>query len=61
MSYSRALNRELKTKGIRMMSMNPAWVKTEFFDHAIKLQVLGVKLLPHRLVMNIWMKQQKHK
>ena len=102
MSYSRALNRELKTKGIRMMSMNPAWVKTEFFDHAtkpgndaityfnvmyqakdvvatalrdlyrskkdvsihglpIKLQVLTVKLLPHRLVMNIWMKQQKHK
>ncbi len=102
MSYSRALNRELKTRGIRMMSMNPAWVKTEFFDHAIKpgddavtyfnvmyeardvvatglhdlyrtkkdvsihglpikLQVLGVKLLPHRLVMNIWMKQQKHK
>jgi len=27
----------------------------------IKLQVFGVKLLPHRLVMNIWMRQQKHK
>ena len=27
----------------------------------IKLQVLGVKLLPHKLVMNIWMRQQKHK
>lgn len=102
LSYSRALNRELKTEGIRVMSVNPGWVKTEFFDHAtqssndavtyynvmyeakdvirtairdlyhtkkdvsihglpIKLQVLGVKLLPHKLVMNIWMKQQKHK
>lgn len=102
LSYSRALNRELKTKGIRVMSVNPGWVKTEFFEHAtatsnnavtyynvmyeakdviktairdlyhsrkdvsihglpVKLQVLGVKLLPHKLVMNIWMKQQKHK
>ena len=102
LSYSRALNRELKTKGIRVMSVNPGWVKTEFFDHAtatsndavtyynvmyeakdviktairdlyhtkkdvsihgfqIKAQVLLVKLLPHRIVMEIWMKQQKHK
>lgn len=102
LSYSRALNRELKTKGIRVMSVNPGWVKTEFFNHAtmtsndavtyynvmyeakdviktavhdlyhtkkdvsihglqIKLQVLAVKFLPHKLVMNIWMKQQKHK
>lgn len=101
LSYSRALNRELKTKGIRVMSVNPGWVKTEFFDHAtkssndaityfnvmydakdviktaihdlyhtkkdvsihgfqIKAQVLLVKLLPHKMVMNIWMKQQKH-
>ena len=102
LSYSRALNRELKTKGIRVMAVNPGWVKTEFFDHAtktsndavtdytvmyeakdvistavrdlyhtkkdvsihglqIRLQVLAVKFLPHKLVMNIWMKQQKHK
>ena len=102
LSYSRALNRELKTKGIRVMSVNPGWVKTEFFDHAkqssddavtyfnvmydakdvmktairdlyhtkkdvsihgfqIKVQVLLVKLFPHKIVMNIWMKQQKHK
>ncbi len=102
LSYSRGMNRELRDRGIRMMSMNPGWVKTEFFSHAcqtdtdsevqyfnylwepadvvatglkdlyktkkdysvhglpIKLQVLGVKLLPHRLVMNIWQKQQKH-
>lgn len=102
LSYSRALNRELKTEGIRVMSVNPGWVKTEFFDHAtapdndavtyynvmyeakdviktaikdlyqtkkdvsihglpVKMQVLAVKLLPHKLIMNIWMKQQKHK
>ena len=36
LSYSRAMNRELKTAGIRMMSMNPGWVKTEFFDHAMQ-------------------------
>ena len=27
---------------------------------SIKLQVLACKLLPHRLIMKIWMKQQKH-
>ena len=101
LSYSRGMNRELKPRGIRMMAMNPGWVKTEFFDHAmktnegcevqyfnrlyeakdcvatglkdlyktkkdysvhglpIKLQVLGVKVLPHWLVMNIWQNQQK--
>ncbi len=100
LSYSRAMNRELKHKGIRMMAMNPGWVKTEFFNHAfqtnrsevqyfnrlyeakdvvatglrhlyktkkdisihglpIQLQVLGVKLLPHSMVMNIWLNQQK--
>ena len=26
----------------------------------VKLQVLGTKLLPHKTVMNIWMRQQKH-
>ena len=34
LSYSRAMNRELKVKGIRMMALNPGWVKTEFFNHA---------------------------
>ena len=34
LSYSRSMNRELKPRGIRMMAMNPGWVKTEFFDHA---------------------------
>ena len=100
LSYSRAMNRELKKRGIRMMSMNPGWVKTEFFNHAlqsnqnevqyynrlyeakdvvatglrdlyktkkdmsihglpVKFQVLLVKLLPHSLVMNTWLDQQK--
>ena len=101
LSYSRAMNRELRGTGIRMMAMNPGWVKTEFFDHAfqtngdgevryfswlfeadevvatglkdlyrsrkdysvhglpIKFQVLLVKLVPHSIVMNIWLNQQK--
>ena len=36
LSYSRAMNRELKGTGIRMMAMNPGWVKTEFFNHALQ-------------------------
>lgn len=101
LSYSRALNQELKPRGIRVMAVSPGWVKTAFFDHAtqtsksavtyynifyeaadvvktairhlyhthkdlsihgapVRWQVRGVKLLPHSLVMKIWMKQQKH-
>ncbi len=100
LSYSRAVNQELKPKKIRMMTMNPGWVKTEFFDHAfqtnggrvkyfnhlyeardvvatglhdlyktkkemsihgfpVRMQVRLVKLLPHKLVMKIWLQQQK--
>ncbi len=101
LSYSRSMNRELKHRGIRMMAMNPGWVKTEFFEHAfqtnggseiqyfdrlyeagdvvatglkdlyktkkdvsihgfpVRMQVRLVKLLPHSLVMNIWLSQQK--
>ena len=36
LSYSRAMNRELKKDGVRMMAMNPGWVKTEFFNHALQ-------------------------
>ncbi len=101
LSYSRALNCELKKRGIRVMAICPGWVKTDFFDRAtvtdntavtyfnvmyeaadvirtaikdlykgkkdvsihgfrVKSQVLLVKLLPHKLVMKIWLKQQKH-
>ena len=100
LSYSRAMNRELKSKGIRMMAMNPGWVKTEFFNHATqtndnqvqyydrlyeadfcvgyglkclyhtkkdyavpgfftRMQVRLVKLLPHSMVMDTWLNQQK--
>ena len=100
LSYSRSINRELKAKGIRVMAMNPGWVKTEFFNHAfqtnqsevqyfdrlyeakdvvktglrdlyktkkdysvhglpVKIQVLLVKFVPHRFVMDIWLNQQK--
>jgi len=100
LSYCRAMNRELKPRGIRMMAMNPGWVKTEFFQHAlqtndgkvsyynhlyeakdvvatglkdlyktkkdvsihgfpVRMQVRLVKLLPHSMVMNTWLSQQK--
>lgn len=100
LSYSRAMNRELKPRGIRMMAVNPAWVKTEFFEHSavtndgdvnyfnrlyeakdvvktalrdlykrkkdysvhgfpVRMQVRLVKLLPHSMVMNTWLNQQK--
>ncbi len=101
LSYSRALNKEVKKRGIRVMAVCPGWVKTDFFDRAtatsddavtyfnilyepedivrtaikdlykgkkdvsvhglpVKGQILLVKLLPHSLVMKIWLKQQKH-
>lgn len=101
LSYSRAMNRELKSRCIRMMALNPGWVRTEFFNHATqtndgkvqyydrlyeadfcvgyglkclyrtkkdyavpgfftRMQVRLVKLLPHGMVMNTWLNQQKN-
>lgn len=97
LSFSRALNVELKKQRIRCMAVCPGWVRTEFFDRAvrdetityynrfftpeqvisramrdmkrgkdvsvcgasIRAQVRLTKLLPHRLVMKIWCRQQK--
>ena len=47
LSYSRAMNRELKASGIRMMSMNPGWVKTEFFNHAMPTNSGEVQYFNH--------------
>ena len=97
LSFSRALNRELKRDGITVCAVCPFWTKTEFFDRAVeekqvvkkyiamyepeqivkrayrdakkgkdvskfgfiaRAQVLLVKLLPHKIIMNIWQSQQ---
>ena len=47
LSYSRAMNRELKGTGIRMMAMNPGWVKTEFFNHALQTNSGEVQYYNH--------------
>lgn len=103
LSFTRALSRELRPKGIHVMAVCPFWTKTAFFDRAVKknadtivkkyaamytpeqivraawkaikhpkkdycipgfkarMQVFGVKVLPHKWVMSIWMRQQKLK
>lgn len=98
-SYSQALNIELKPRNISVTCVCPFWTKTAFFNRAVnpsnkvvskyvamyetdkvidkafrdatkrkafsiygtksKLQVFFVKLLPKKLVMKIWLKQQK--
>ena len=101
LSYSRALNQELKYRKIHVLAVTPFWTKTKFFDRAVmkdkkevvikytvmyeatdvvakaikdlyshkdvsvygginKAQRLMTKLFPHRLVMKIWMNQQKY-
>ena len=35
LSFSRALNVELKRRGIRVLAVCPGWVRTEFFDRAV--------------------------
>lgn len=100
-SYSRALNKELKYRNIHVLAVTPYWTKTAFFDRAInsdkkkvvinynamydpkdvvkqaikdlynskkdiscygfvnRTQKLLTKILPHKLVMKVWMNQQK--
>lgn len=101
LSYSRALNKELRYKKIHVLAVTPFWTKTEFFDRAIdddkkkvvinysvmyeasevmklaikdlykkrkdvscygfknRFQRCLTKILPHSLVMKVWMRQQK--
>ena len=35
-SFSRALNKELEKRKIKVIAVCPGWVKTEFFDRAVK-------------------------
>ena len=35
LSFSRALNVELRGRNIRVMAVCPGWITTEFFDHAV--------------------------
>ena len=36
LSFSRAINKELEKRKIRVIAICPGWVKTEFFDRAVK-------------------------
>lgn len=97
LSFSRALNQELKKDGIHVMTVCPFWTKTKFFDRAVsenkvvkkyvamyesidnvnkawkdlkkkkdvsqygfiaRSQVVLSKIIPHRIIMKIWLKQQ---
>ena len=101
LSYSRALNKELRYKNIHVLTVTPYWTNTEFFDRAIdeekkkvvinynamyeakdvmrfaikdlynfkkevscygfvnRFQRFLTKLLPHKLVMKVWLNGQK--
>ena len=97
LSFTRALNVELKPRGIKALSVCPYWTKTEFFDRAVsdntisyyecmydpekvveraikdmdtrkdvsiyggkaRMNAFLTKLLPHKLVMKVFLKQQK--
>ena len=47
LSYTRAVAKELKPAGIRMMAMTPGWVKTEFFNHALTTNGSRVQYYNH--------------
>ena len=36
LSFSRAINKELEKRKIRVVAVCPGWVKTEFFNRAVK-------------------------
>lgn len=97
LSFTRALNAELKPRGIKALAVCPYWTKTEFFDVAVtddtisyyecmydpdkvveraikdmdtrkdvsiyggkaRLNAFLAKILPHKLVMKVFLAQQK--
>ena len=100
LSFSRALNRELRERGVHSLAVCPYWTKTRFFEKAItednpsvvkryvvmyepedivtqawkdlkkkkdvsiygaiaRSQALLCKILPHKVIMDLWQKQQE--
>ena len=44
LSFSRALNREVKKRGIQVLALCPFWTKTAFFDRAVRFVNMGTGL-----------------
>ena len=42
--FSRALNKELEPRGIRVLAVCPGWVRTEFFDSGARKRRVGLRL-----------------
>ena len=60
LSYSRALNRELKKDGIGVTAVCPFWTKTEFFSRAIEndkdvvVKKYAAMYVPEQIVKRAW-------
>ncbi|MDD6095323.1 MAG: SDR family NAD(P)-dependent oxidoreductase [Clostridia bacterium] len=59
LSFSRALNREMKSRGITVTAVMPFWTKTEFFDRAVAEDNKVVKkyvamYMPSDIVSRAW-------
>ena len=67
LSFSRALNRELKSSGIHVMTVCPFWTKTKFFDRAIDktkdpvVKKYTVMYKPEDIVKKAWRDLDKKK
>ena len=67
LSYSRALNREMKSRGINVTAVCPFWTKTEFFNRAITAEKDPVvkkyvaMYEPDQIVTRAWRDMKKGK
>ena len=67
LSYSRALNREMKSRGINVTAVCPFWTKTEFFNRAIAAEKDPVvkkyvaMYEPDQIVKRAWRDMKKGK